>query len=135
MQYVEWEPVIAAPCHFVPSDEEGAHALADVEVDAAECRSTRPVAEVVRPAAQTPVQALSGDSFNDHSTAPRCLVRRRPPHHFRGLLRLYACYGPSDRSATQGDLCHEAPALPVAQPSCSSASGPIDKYPGGTLLH
>jgi len=47
MQHFEWEPVVAAPCHFVPSDEEGAHALADVEVDAAECRPPRPVAEVV----------------------------------------------------------------------------------------
>jgi transposase len=54
---------------------------------------------------------------------------------YRGLLRLYACYGPSDRAATQGDLCHEAPALPVAQPGCSSASGLIDNYPGGTLLN
>src|SRR5262245_29371680 len=59
MQYVEWEPVIAAPCHFVPSDEECTHALADVEVDAAECRSARPVAEVVRPAAQTLVQLVA----------------------------------------------------------------------------
>jgi hypothetical protein len=48
-------------------------------------------------------------------------------------LRLYACYGPSDRSATQGDLC-EAPSLPVAQPSRSSAEL-IDNYPGRTLLH
>jgi hypothetical protein len=28
----------------------------------------------------------------------------------RGLLRLYSRYGPSDCSATQGDLCHEASA-------------------------
>src|SRR5262249_14714755 len=35
----------------------------------------------------------------------------------------------------RGDLCHEAPALPVTQPSRSSASGPIDNFPGGTLLH
>ena len=27
---------------------------------------------------------------------------------FEMLLRLYSRYGPSDRSATQGDLCHEA---------------------------
>src|SRR5215510_5191028 len=59
MQYVERKPVVAAPCHFVPSDEECAHALADVEVDAAECRSSRSVAEVVRPAAQTPVQLVA----------------------------------------------------------------------------
>jgi hypothetical protein len=36
-----------APCHFVPSGEEVAHALIDVSVNATECRSTRPVAEVV----------------------------------------------------------------------------------------
>ena len=39
---------------------------------------------------------------------------------FSRPARLYACYGPSDRSATQGHLCHEAPALPVTQPSHSS---------------
>jgi hypothetical protein len=38
-----------APCHFVPSGEEVAHALIDIAVNAAECRTTRPVAEVVRP--------------------------------------------------------------------------------------
>ena len=54
---------------------------------------------------------------------------------FRGLLRLYSRYGPSDRSATQGDLCHEAPVPPVTQRNRSSASGPIDNSPGGTLLH
>jgi hypothetical protein len=43
--------------------------------------------------------------------------RISPPRHchFRGLLRFYACYGPPDRSATQGDLCHEAPVPPVTQ--------------------
>ena len=48
-----------APCHFVPSDEEVAHALIDVSVNTTECRSTRPVAEVVRPAKQRPVQRVS----------------------------------------------------------------------------
>ena len=56
---VEGEPVGAAPCHFVPSGEEVAHALIDVAVNAAECRPTRPVAEVVRPAAQRPVQRVA----------------------------------------------------------------------------
>ena len=32
----------------------------------------------------------------------------------------------------QGDLCHEAPALPVAQPNHSSATGSIDNSPGGS---
>jgi hypothetical protein len=31
---------------------------------------------------------------------------RHPHCHFRGLLRLHSRYGPPDRSATQGDLCH-----------------------------
>src|SRR5262245_44376154 len=47
---------------------------------------------------------------------------RHPHCHFRGLLRLYACYGPADCSATQGDLCHEASVPPVAQQNRSSAS-------------
>ncbi len=36
-----------APCHFVPSGEEVAHALIDVSVNTTECRSTRSLAEVV----------------------------------------------------------------------------------------
>ncbi len=37
-------------------------------------------------------------------------------------------YGPLDRSVAQGDLCHEAPALPVSQPSRCSASPLIWTY-------
>jgi hypothetical protein len=36
------EPACATPCHFVPCGEEVAHALIDVPVGAAECRSGRP---------------------------------------------------------------------------------------------
>ena len=36
MQYCEGELVVAAPCHFVPSNEERALALANVVIDAAE---------------------------------------------------------------------------------------------------
>ena len=50
--------------------------------------------------------------------------------HFRGLLGLHSRYGPSDRSVAQGDLCHEAPALPVTRPSRSSATRSIDKLSG-----
>jgi hypothetical protein len=53
----------------------------------------------------------------------------------QGLLRLYSRYGPQDRSAAQGGLCHEAPALPVARPSRSSATRSIDNSLGGFLLH
>src|ERR1700736_552840 len=53
------EPVCAAPCHFVPSGEEVTHALVDISVNRAECRSTRPVTEVVRPAEQRLVQRVA----------------------------------------------------------------------------
>src|SRR5262249_40983613 len=74
-------------------------------------------------------------SWAERSAFPKWQEGRHPHCHFRGLLRFYACYGPPNRSAAQGDLCHEAPTRPVTQPSRSSASGPIDNYPGGTLLH
>ena len=35
----------------------------------------------------------------------------------------------------QSDLCHEAPALPVTQPSRSSATRSIDNSLGGIFLH
>src|SRR6202035_1180136 len=45
------EPAGAAPCHFVPSCEEVAHALVGIAVNTSECGPARPVAKVVRPAA------------------------------------------------------------------------------------
>jgi len=54
---------------------------------------------------------------------------------FRDLLGLHTCYGPLDRSAAQGDLCHEASTEPVAQPHLSSATRSIDNFLGGTFLH
>src|SRR6202162_2574673 len=56
---VEGELVWAPPCHFVPSCEEVAYALINVSVNAAECRSARPMAEVVRPAKQRAVQRVA----------------------------------------------------------------------------
>jgi hypothetical protein len=41
---------------LMPSGEEVAHALIDVSINAAECRPSRPVAEVVRPTGQISVQ-------------------------------------------------------------------------------
>src|SRR5438046_529264 len=67
------------------------------------------------------------DCFPAHAAFPKWPEGRHPHWHFRGLLRLHTRYGPSDRSAAQGDLCHEAPALPVARPSRSLATGSIDK--------
>jgi hypothetical protein len=49
------EPAGTAPCHFVPSCEEVAHPLVRIAVNTAECGPARPVAKVVRPAAQSPV--------------------------------------------------------------------------------
>src|SRR5262245_41428886 len=42
---------------------------------------------------------------------------------------------PAGSLSHPSDLCREAPAGSVTQPSRSPASGPIDNYPGGTLLH
>src|SRR5262245_15629613 len=50
---------------------------------------------------------------------PKWPEGRHPHCHFRGLLGLQPHYGPPDRSVAQGDLCHEAPAPPVARPSRS----------------
>jgi hypothetical protein len=53
----------------------------------------------------------------------------------QGLLRLHTCYGPPDRSAAEGDLYQEAPALPVTRPSRSLATRSIDNSLGGFFLH
>jgi autotransporter passenger strand-loop-strand repeat protein len=75
------------------------------------------------------------DCFPARAAFPKWQEGPHPHCHFRGLLRLHSCYGPPDCSAAQGDLCHEAPALPVTRPSRSSATGSIDNSPGGILLH
>jgi len=53
----------ATSCHFVPSGEEVAYALINVSVNAAECRSARPMAEVVRPAKQRAVQRVANQEL------------------------------------------------------------------------
>ena len=70
------------------------------------------------------------DYFPAHNAFPKWQEGQHPHCHFRGLRRLHSRYGPPDRSATQGDLCHEAPAQPVTQPSRSSATGPIRQLSG-----
>ncbi len=75
------------------------------------------------------------DCFPTHAAFPHWQEGRHPHCHFRGLLGLYTCYGPPDRSAAQGDLCHEAPTLPVTRPSRSSATRSIDNSLGGFFLH
>src|SRR6202043_207144 len=74
------------------------------------------------------------DCFPTRAAFPKWPEGRHPHCHFRGLLRLYSRYGPPDRSATQGGLCHEAPARPVTRPNRSSATGSIDNSPGGIFL-
>jgi hypothetical protein len=60
----------------------------------------------------------------------------RPAHcHFRGLLRLHSRYGRRIAQPPKATFVTRAPALPVTQPSRSSASGSIDNYPRGILLH
>jgi hypothetical protein len=85
----------------------------------------------------TPADRASAcvDCFPARTAFPKWPEGRHPHCHFRGLLRLHSRYGPSDRSAAQGDLCHEAPALPVTRPSRSSATGSIDNSPGGIFPH
>src|SRR6476660_10368701 len=50
MDRIPREPTIAAPCHLVPSGEEGTHALANIVVDTAEGCDRRPQTEIARPA-------------------------------------------------------------------------------------
>jgi hypothetical protein len=78
---------------------------------------------------------VRADSFPTRAAFPNWPEGRHPHCHSRGLLGLYSRYGPPDRSAAQGDLCHEAPALPVARPSRSLASRSIDNFLGGFFLH
>src|SRR6476620_3267991 len=75
------------------------------------------------------------DCFPARAAFPKWQEGRHPHCHYRGLLRLHACYGPPDRSAAQGGLCREAPTRPVTRPSRPPASGPIDNYPGEILPH
>ena len=62
------------------------------------------------------------DCFPARAAFPKWQEGRHPHCHFRGLLRLHSRYGPPDRSAALGDLCHEAPARAVTRTSRSSAN-------------
>ncbi len=70
-----------------------------------------------------------------HAAFPDRRAGRHPRFHCRGLLRLHSRYGPLDRSAAQGDLCHEASKRPVTQPHRSSATRSTDNSLGGSSLH
>ncbi len=67
--------------------------------------------------------------------SPSRQAGRHPQLHFRGLLKLHSRYGPLDRLAAQGDLCHEASRRPVTRPPRSSATRSTDNSLGGTSLH
>jgi len=84
------------------------------------------------PAARTGAHV---DCFPAHTAFPISQPGRHPQFHFRGPLRLYSHYGPSDCSTAQGGLCHEASTRSVTRPNRSSATRPIDNYLGGTFLH
>ncbi len=75
------------------------------------------------------------DCFPFRAAFPREKAGRRLHRLFRGLLKLHSRYGPLDRSAAQGSLCHEGSTRPFSQPRRSSASGSIDNSPDGTFLH
>ena len=70
------------------------------------------------------------DCFPAHAAFPKWQEGRHPRCHFRGLLRLHSGYGPSDRSAAQGDLCREAPAQP-SYPTKPLASFRINRQLSG----
>jgi hypothetical protein len=74
------------------------------------------------------------DGFPTHAAFPKWPEGQHPHCHFRGLLKLHTRYGPSDRSAAQGDLCREASTLPVTRQSRSPATRSIDYCLGGWNL-
>src|SRR6202020_2601935 len=75
------------------------------------------------------------DCFPIRAAFPVLQAGRHPRLYFRGLLRLYSRYGPSDRSTAQGGLCHEASIQAVTRPNRSSATRAIDNSLGGIFLH
>jgi hypothetical protein len=113
------EPACAAPCYLVPSDEETAHALIDVLVNAAECWPACPMTEVIRPAVSahrplgrdlTIVQRLlflpthwpfSGQLPRSGSTSH--FHPNRPAHHTDGRQRNLAGRGWEKKIREAGD--------------------------------
>src|SRR4029077_524247 len=137
----------APPLIIVPTTTSVAAVLVPVKArpgnDRA-CGQGRATADLDRPCARRPqhvwVGAKKRDSESNKETGMKevesgvkYMLDFKSP--IQGLLRLHTCYGPPDRSAAQGDLCHGAPALPVARPSRSSATRSIDNSLGGFFLH
>ena len=137
----------APPLIIVPTTTSVAAVLVPVKArpgnDGA-CGQGRATADLDRPCARRPqhvwVGAKKRDSESNKETGMKevesgvkYMLDFKSP--IQGLLRLHTCYGPPDRSAAQGDLCHEASAHAVTRTSRSSASGSIDNSPGGIFLH
>jgi len=98
---------------------------------------TLPEIPFPRAVPSTPVnRAGAFDGFFPARAAfPVMQAGRRPPHHFRGLLRVHSRYGPQDCLTAHGGLCHEASICSVTQTYCSSATRLTANYLGGTFLH
>ena len=82
-----------------------------------------------------PLQVRLSAASPDRAAFPELWAGRRPQLPFRGLLRLHSRYGPSIRSAAQGDVCRRASILSVARPHRLPATGPTDHCPGRTCTH
>ena len=75
------------------------------------------------------------DCFPAHAAFPKWQEGRHPHCHFRGLLRLHSVTARRIAQPPKVTFVTRLQTQPVTRPSRSSASGPIDNYPGGILLH
>ncbi len=96
-------------------------------------RITFPTCRAHYPGGSEPVHRSGASPF--HAAFPERQTGRHPRFQFRGLLRLHSRYGPLDRPAAQGGLCHEASSRPFTRPPGSSATRSTDNSLGGSSLH
>ena len=75
------------------------------------------------------------DCFPARAAFPKWQEGRHPHCHFRGLHRLHSVTARRIAQPPKVTFVTRLRAQPVTRPSRSSASGPIDNYPGGILLH
>ena len=122
--------------HTTPSESRHGRRLRDVEAATLALDGSPPITRNTS-VPTTPADRAGArvDCFPAHAAFPKWQEGRHPHCHFQGLLRLHSRYRPPDRSAAHGDLCHEAPALPVTRQSRSSATRSIDNSLGGIYLH
>ena len=80
------------------------------------------------------------ENLDRRSRTPHLVPVRGHSQAILGLIYASTMFGAQegplvdDCSATQGDLCREAPTRPITRPSRSPASGPIDNYPVSSSL-